>query len=65
MLIIIWCVLKDVVLFNDTVAYNLKYGDLDSSHEDIVKFAKQAQIHDTIQRMPRGYNTLVGERLLS
>jgi len=53
---------QDVVLFNETVSYNLSYGDPNVSREALIHYAKQAQIHDTIQRMPLGYDTIVGER---
>lgn len=53
---------QDVVLFNDTIRYNLAYGDPDATEEDVTRVAKQARIHDTIMRMPSGYETVVGER---
>ena len=54
---------QDVVLFNDTIRYNLAYGDPHCTEEDVIRVAKQAQVHDTILRMPSGYETLVGERV--
>lgn len=53
---------QDTVLFNDTIYYNILYGKPDSSHEDVIRAAKQAQIHDFITSLPQGYDTLVGER---
>jgi len=53
---------QDVVLFNDTIAYNLRYGRLDATQEEVEQAAKHAQVHDAIVRMPQGYETLVGER---
>ena len=53
---------QDTVLFNDTVGYNIGYGRLGSSQEEIEAAARAAQIHDSIMRMPQGYDTLVGER---
>ena len=53
---------QDTVLFNDTVAYNIGYGDLSTSRDDIVAAAKKAKIHDTILTFPQGYDTVVGER---
>ena len=41
---------------------NIAYGRLDASFEDIVAAAKAAQIHDFISTLPRGYDTIVGER---
>jgi len=54
---------QDVVLFNDTILYNINYANLSASKEDVIQAAKQAQIHDTIvQNYPQGYDTIVGER---
>ncbi len=53
---------QDTVLFNDTLYYNIAYGRPDASREDIFAAARVAQIHDFIQSLPQGYDTLVGER---
>jgi ATP-binding cassette subfamily B protein len=53
---------QDTVLFNDTLYYNIAYGRPDASREDIFEAARLAQIHDFIQSLPQGYDTLVGER---
>ena len=53
---------QDTVLFNDTIGYNIAYGNPECSQEDIVQAAKAAQIHDFIMSLPGGYNTSVGER---
>ena len=53
---------QDTVLFNETIGYNIGYGRLGSSKEDIEKAARVAQLHDFISRHPRGYDILVGER---
>jgi ATP-binding cassette subfamily B protein len=53
---------QDTVLFNDTIAYNIRYGRWDASHEEIVAAAKLAQIDDFIKSLPDGYDTNVGER---
>ena len=53
---------QDVVLFNDTVRYNLRYGRPDASDHEIESAAKHARVHDAIMRMPDGYDTRVGER---
>jgi len=50
------------VLFNDTIAYNIKYANPKASQEVIEKAAKDAQIHDFILTLPKGYDTMVGER---
>ena len=53
---------QDTVLFNDTIGYNLAYGNPDATEEDILRIAKAAQIHDFINSLPDGYDTIVGER---
>ncbi len=53
---------QDTVLFNDTIEYNIRYGRPDASEAEIINAARMAQIHDFIESLPQGYNTLVGER---
>jgi ATP-binding cassette, subfamily B, heavy metal transporter len=53
---------QDTVLFNDTVAYNIGYGDTAASQAQIESAAKAAHIHDFISNTPKGYDTMVGER---
>lgn len=53
---------QDTVLFNDTIEYNIAYGKPGSAREDIVAAAKAAYIHDFIESLPAGYDTMVGER---
>ncbi len=53
---------QDVFLFTDTIEANIAYGAVNASHEDVVRAAKVAQIHDFIMTMPEGYDTWVGER---
>ncbi|KAI8874947.1 hypothetical protein K501DRAFT_338966 [Backusella circina FSU 941] len=53
---------QDTVLFNDTILYNIRYGDVNASDEDVFRAAKAAQIHDKILSFPDGYDTKVGER---
>ena len=53
---------QDTVLFNDTIFYNISYGLIDSSEEEVINAAKIAGIHDFIQSIPNKYNTIVGER---
>ncbi len=53
---------QDTVLFNDTIGYNIRYGRLDASDEEMIEAAKMAQIHDFVMRLPQKYDTLVGER---
>ncbi|XP_041076471.1 ATP-binding cassette sub-family B member 7, mitochondrial-like isoform X1 [Polyodon spathula] len=53
---------QDAVLFHNTIFYNLQYGNINASPEEVHQVAKLAGIHDAILRMPNGYNTQVGER---
>jgi ABC-type transport system involved in Fe-S cluster assembly fused permease/ATPase subunit len=53
---------QDTVLFNDTIAYNIRYGRWDATEEEIVEAAKLAQIDDFIRSAPNGYQAQVGER---
>ncbi len=53
---------QDVFLFGATIRDNIAYGATDASHEDVVKAAKVAQLHDHIMSLPNGYDTFVGER---
>ena len=53
---------QDTVLFNDTIMYNIRYGNIDATDEEVVEAAKLADIHDSITSFPDGYNTVVGER---
>lgn len=50
------------MLFNDTLFYNVAYGDPSASKEQVIEAAKKAQIHDTIMSMPMQYESVVGER---
>jgi len=53
---------QDTVLFNDTIAYNIRYGRPEASEEEIHEAAQTAQIAGFIDRLPDGYDTEVGER---
>ncbi|HEY5798644.1 MAG TPA: ABC transporter ATP-binding protein/permease [Burkholderiaceae bacterium] len=53
---------QDTVLFNDTIEYNIAYGKPGASHDEIVAAAKAASIHDFIESLPDGYQSMVGER---
>lgn len=53
---------QDTVLFNDSVAYNIAYGDPSAAPQAVEEAAKLASIHDFITAQPEGYNTNVGER---
>ena len=53
---------QDTVLFNDSIHYNIEYGAPGCSENDVIRAAKQANIHDFIMTLPDGYQTKVGER---
>jgi ATP-binding cassette, subfamily B, heavy metal transporter len=53
---------QDTVLFNDTIAYNIRYGRAEASDDDVEKAARLAQIDAFIRLAPNGYRTEVGER---
>ncbi len=53
---------QDTVLFNDTVHYNIAYGRVKATEEEVRVAAQSARIHEFIQSTPLGYKTMVGER---
>ena len=53
---------QDTVLFNDTIRYNIAYGDPNATEDDVIRAAKAAHIHDFITSLPDGYDSTVGER---
>lgn len=53
---------QDTVLFNDTIAYNIRYGRPNADPEEITRAADLAQIGPFIAKLPEGYRTMVGER---
>ncbi|MBU3638008.1 ABC transporter ATP-binding protein/permease [Polynucleobacter sp. AP-RePozz3-80-G7] len=53
---------QDTVLFNDTIGYNIAYGDPSATIEEVQEAARAAQIDGFIKRLPDGYDTQVGER---
>ena len=53
---------QDTVLFNDTLFYNIAYGDPGASPGKVHSAADSAQLHDFIAKLPQGYETRVGER---
>ena len=54
--------MQDVFLFSDTIEGNIAYGRPNCSFEDVKKAAKMADANLFIQKMPEGYDTIVGER---
>ena len=53
---------QDTVLFNDTIAYNIRYGRPDATEQEVFDAARLASIHEFILSLPKGYETRVGER---
>ncbi len=53
---------QDTVLFNETIAYNIRYGRADASRKEVEEAAEMAQIGDFIRSLPDGFDTEVGER---
>ena len=53
---------QDTVLFNDTILYNIRYGRMDASEEDVRRAAELAQIAGFVEALPDGYQSMVGER---
>ncbi|CAF4157216.1 unnamed protein product [Rotaria sp. Silwood2] len=53
---------QDSILFHDSIFYNINYGNLKASKEDVYEAAKLAEVHNAILRMPKKYDTIVGER---
>ena len=53
---------QEVALFNDTIRANIRYGSPDTSEEDMIHAAHEAYIDEFIATLPKGYDTVVGER---
>ena len=53
---------QDPALFHRSIGENIAYGRPGASHEELVLAARRARAHDFIARLPKGYDTLVGER---
>ena len=53
---------QDTVLFNDTIAYNIRYGRPDATDTQVKQAAEMAQINHFIEQLPDGYQSMVGER---
>jgi ATP-binding cassette subfamily B protein len=53
---------QDTVLFNDTIYYNISYGNPEATEEQVYEAAKSADIHNFVMNLPDGYQTIVGER---
>ena len=55
-------VTQDTILFNDTVKNNIAYGVGEVSMDEIIKASKAAMAHEFIEKLPKGYDTCIGER---
>ncbi|KAF6770057.1 hypothetical protein AHF37_11727 [Paragonimus kellicotti] len=53
---------QDTVLFHNTIYYNIQYGNLNATEDEVHEAARLADLTHAIQRMPHGYDTQVGER---
>ncbi len=53
---------QDTVLFNDTLYYNIQYGNPSASREAVIAAARAAHLHDFVETLPDGYESRVGER---
>ncbi|KAF6235681.1 hypothetical protein HO173_006364 [Letharia columbiana] len=53
---------QDTPLFNNTIEHNIRYGDMNATSEEVRNAAKRARVHDIVEGLPDGYNTMVGER---
>ena len=53
---------QDTVLFNDTIYYNIAYGNPEATREEVLEAARAAHIHAFIETLPDKYDTMVGER---
>ena len=59
---LVGAVMQETLLFNDTIAENIRYGTPEATHEQIVAAAKLANAHDFIMAQPEGYGRIVGEK---
>jgi ATP-binding cassette subfamily B multidrug efflux pump len=55
-------VLQDTFLFSDTVMNNIRYGRLEATDAEVIEAAKLVEADSFIERLPQGYNTVLGER---
>src|SRR4029077_1333114 len=55
-------VLQETLLFHGTIWYNIAYGKPEATRREILRAAEMANAHEFIEKLPQGYNTMVGER---
>ena len=53
---------QETILFNETIANNIRYGKPDAKIEEVIEAAKAAYAHDFIEQLPEGYDTSIGDR---
>lgn len=53
---------QETVLFSSSIKENIMYGKMDSTQEEVIAAARAANAHEFIDKLPDGYDTLVGER---
>ncbi|MCT2026031.1 ABC transporter ATP-binding protein, partial [Dermabacter hominis] len=54
-------VLQDTWLFKGTIRENIRYGRLDASDEEVLEAAKATHVHDFVQHLPEGYDTIIDD----
>ena len=54
-------VFQDVYLFNDSIINNIRFGNKDATDEEVIAATKAAHCHEFIERLPDGYDTIIGE----
>jgi len=55
-------VMQENMLFHDTILYNMRFAKPKATREEVIAAAKRAQAHEFISKLPKGYDTVVGER---
>jgi len=55
-------VTQQIILFNDTVRYNVAYGRIEASEEEIIKALQAAYAYDFVMQLPKGLDTMIGEQ---
>jgi len=55
-------VFQEVILFDDTIMENIRLGRKDATDEEVISAARAARCHEFIEKLPNGYNTIIGER---
>ena len=53
---------QDTPLFNNTIEHNIRYGNMNATPEEVRFAAQRARVHEIVESLPEGYNTMVGER---